>query len=148
MTIVTDNTGTSPRSRAVASWLITILTRFVNRDELQDMDRAEFDQIARDLNLSPFELRKLSIGNGSSPDLLEKRLAEFELAPEIVKREHPEVMRDLQRVCGMCSATNRCANEFASQAPASSRSDYCPNTQTLQALERERTAVSRSCCAE
>jgi hypothetical protein len=154
MTVVTDNAGTSPRSRGVAGWLRTVLARLMNRDELHRIDRAEFDQIARDLNLSPFELHKLSIGNGSSPDLLKKRLAEFDLAPETVKREHPEVMRDLERVCGMCSLTKRCANEFASRAPSSSRSNYCPNTQTLQALERANSLsnaqafvpIGPSCC--
>jgi hypothetical protein len=139
MTVITDNTGTSPRRRGVAGWLRAMLARFANGYELRDTDCAEFDQIARDLNLSPSELHTLAVGNGSSPALLERRMAEFALAPATVKREHPEVMRDLQRVCGMCPAVKRCASDFANRTPASSRSEYCANTPTLRALGRENT---------
>ena len=150
MANVTDNEG----SRSLIGWLKAIVSRAVNRNELRDIGRAEFNQIARDLNLSSLELHKLSVGNGSSPALLEKRLAEFDLAPELVKRLHPEVLRDLQRVCAMCASTKRCAREFARQEPASGRSEYCPNTQTLEALEREdvlsnaqqQLPIGPSCC--
>jgi hypothetical protein len=134
---VADNSGRARSQRLIGRIKATV-SRAVNGNELRDIGRAEFSQIARDLNLSPLELHKLSIGNGSSPALLEKRLAEFDFAPELVKRLHPEVLRDLQRVCAMCASTNRCAREFARREPASPRSEYCPNTQTLEALEREK----------
>lgn len=154
MTIVVDNSAKASRGRDVIGWLKAIVGRFASRGVLSELDRTEFDQVARDLNLSRFELQRLSSGNGSSPALLHQRMADFELAPEALTRQHPEVMRDLQRVCGMCDATKRCANEFAQSAPASSRSDYCPNTQTLQALERENALsnaraslpIGPSCC--
>ncbi|MDI1267316.1 MAG: hypothetical protein PS018_29045 [bacterium] len=154
MAITVDNSANAPPGRGVMGWLKTIVARFTNRGDLSGLDRSEFEQVARDLNLSRYELQRLSGGNGSSPALLHQRMADFDLAPEALTRQHPEVMRDLQRVCGMCDATKRCANEFARNAPASSRSDYCPNTQTLQALERENILSSAqtslpigpSCC--
>lgn len=154
MANVADNTGRAPHRQTLIGWLKATISRAVNGNELRDIGRAELNQIARDLNLSPLELHKLSIGHGPSPALLEKRLAEFGLAPERVKRLHPEVLRDLQRVCAMCASTNRCAREFAGQEPASPRSEYCPNTQTLEALERENVLsnaqqplpIGPSCC--
>lgn len=142
MTMTVDNSANASSGRGVTGWLKAIVSRFTNRGDLSELDRSEFEQVARDLNLSRYELQRLSGGNGSSPALLHQRMADFDLVPEALTREHPEVMRDLQRVCGMCDATKRCASEFASNAPASDRSDYCPNTQTLQALEQEKILSS------
>lgn len=112
--------------------------------ELQGLDRTEFAQVARDLNLSPSELYAISTGGNLSGDLLNTRMAEFGLSPEVVKKHHPEVSRDLERVCGMCSAKKRCASESGQRGSDPSRSDYCPNTQTLQALERESVIEERA----
>jgi hypothetical protein len=124
----------------LGGWIRAVASRFVNHGELQGLDRTEFAQIARDLNLSPPELYAISTGGNQSAGLLNKRMAEFGLWPELVKKQHSEVSRDLERVCGMCSSKKRCASEFGQQGSDPSRSDYCPNTQTLQALERE-TAI-------
>jgi hypothetical protein len=116
----------------------------VNDGELQGLDRTEFAQIARDLNLSPPELYAISVGGNQSAALLNKRMAEFGLSPAVVKKQHPEVSRDLERVCGMCSSKKRCASEFEQRGSDPSKSDYCPNTQTLQALEGESMIEERA----
>lgn len=154
MSITVDNSANPSAGRGVKGWFKTIVSRFAGRGDVSDLDRSGFDQVARDLNLSRYELQRLTGGTDSSPGLLRKRMADFDLAPEELTRQHPDVMRDLQRVCGMCDSTKRCAGEFAQNAPASSRTDYCPNTQTLQALERENILASAqaalpigpSCC--
>jgi hypothetical protein len=137
MTISPDDARKLPLGRALAGWVRAMASRFVNYGELEGLDRTEFAQIARDLNLSPPELYAISTGGNLSAGLLNKRMAEFGLSPELVKKQHPEVSRDLERVCGMCSSKKRCAAEFEQQGSDPSRSDYCPNTQTLQALEGE-----------
>jgi hypothetical protein len=154
MTMAADETGKRDRTSGLLGWMRAVAARFRNADELRGLDRAEFEQIARDLNLSPSELRVLSIGSGLSGDLLEKRLREFELSPELVKKQHAEVLRDLQRVCGICLAKARCARDFEQGGPDSNRSGYCPNTHTLEALEREHLSdgaraflpIGPSCC--
>ncbi len=51
------------------------------------MNRAVFEQIARDLNLPPPELYGLLTGGQLSLDLLEKRMAaEFEVSLQLAKR--------------------------------------------------------------
>jgi hypothetical protein len=51
------------------------------------MDRAEFEQIARDLNLSPQELYGLLTGRRISTDALDECLAaEFEASPQLARR--------------------------------------------------------------
>jgi hypothetical protein len=51
-------------------------------------------------------------------------------------KEHPDVLHDLQRVCGTCTTTSRCAHDFAVHR-VSGRDEYCPNTCTLYALKQE-----------
>jgi hypothetical protein len=133
-----------PRRSGLAGWIRAVASRFVNDGELQGLDRTEFAEIARDLNLSPPELYAISTGGNLSGDLLNKRMAEFGLSPEIVKKQHPEVSRDLERVCGMCSSKKRCTNEFGQRRSHTGISGYCPNTQTLQALEDERRIEERA----
>jgi hypothetical protein len=143
-----------PRISALLGLVRAVFTSFLNARELRGLDRAEFEQIACDLNLSPTELYMLSTGENCSDDLLEKRLEEFGLSPERVRRRHPQVFQDLERVCGSCHSRKRCASEFEQRTPSSGRSSYCPNSQTLQALEQERLRIERrsslpigpSCC--
>jgi hypothetical protein len=141
-----------PRRSGLAGWIRAVASRFANDGELQGLDRTEFAQIARDLNLSPAELYAISTGGNLSAGLLNKRMTEFGLSPEVVKKQHPEVSRDLERVCGMCSSKNRCASEFGQRGSDPSRPDYCPNTQTLHALERENMVaegalpIGPACC--
>jgi hypothetical protein len=137
------------RRAGLTGWIKAMASRFVSDGELQGLDRTEFGQIARDLNLSPAELYAISVGSNQTAGLLNKRMAEFGLSPEVVKQQHPEVSRDLERVCGMCSSKRRCACE---RGPDLARSDYCPNTQTLQAprgesMVEERTLpIGPACC--
>jgi hypothetical protein len=119
-----------------------IAVKFVGSGELS-LDAKEFEQIARDLNLSVSELHALSRTDDSSADRLNQRLAECGLSANELRNRHPEVLRDLQRVCGNCTSTRRCANEFEQGASQANRNDYCPNTHTLQALKKEILQTSR-----
>lgn len=144
MTIPPNDLPKLPWRSGLNGWVRALISRFVNDGELQGLDRTEFGQIARDLNLSPAELYAISTGSNQSSGLLKRRMAEFGLSPEVVKTQHPEVSRDLERVCGMCSSKKRCASGFGQQGADPTRSDYCPNTQTLQALEGERMINERA----
>src|SRR4051812_28010406 len=104
MTILADNMSKVQRRFGLAGWIRAVASRIVRDDDLQRLDRTEFAQIARDLNLSPAELHAISLGSNQSAVLLKKRMAEFGLSPEVVKKQHQEVSRDLERVCGMCSS--------------------------------------------
>jgi hypothetical protein len=137
MTIVSGMISKLRRAGIFKRWSRKIADKFASSNELQGMDREEFKQIALDLNLSVADLDALSRRSDSSGDLLRKRLAEFGLSQEGLTDRQPEVLRDLLRVCGNCASTRRCASEFEQENSNANHSDYCPNTQTLQALESE-----------
>lgn len=139
--IASNDVERAPRTSALIGWMKGLASKFVGSSELS-LDDKEFEQIARDLNLSVFELHALSRKDDSSADLLNERLAECGLSPNELRDRHPEVLRDLQRVCGNCTSTRRCANEFKQGASQANRNDYCPNTHTLQALKNETMETS------
>lgn len=118
-------------SRAV-SWAKTLSARFGRLNELRNLDPDEVSRIAGESGVSVPDLLKLARGNGRSQDLLNRRLVEMVLSEKVLRDRHPREFNDLNRVCAMCTSTRRCANDFRRQKPG--RSEYCPNTYTLEVL--------------
>ena len=82
-----DQTGKSRRASALAGWAKAITARFTRTHELRGFDRAEFEQIARDMNLAPPELYALLTGRRISAEALEAFLtAKFEVSVQLAKR--------------------------------------------------------------
>jgi hypothetical protein len=137
------------REFPVIRQLIARMKRFSDRatqlSELRGMDNQQIDAIAHEFGLSRTELFTMC-ANKASGDLLKQRLAQFGLSEEMLAKKHPEVLQDLQRVCGTCATTSRCAVDFAAHRD-SGRDEYCPNTCTLYALKQEGLGrKDGSCC--
>jgi len=137
------------REFPVFGWLIKQIKRLAETtdetSELRRLDNQQVGEIAHDLGLSRAELFALC-NNPGSGELLKQRLAQFGLTEAVLAKKHPEVLQDLQRVCGTCATTSRCAHDFAAHRD-SGRDEYCPNTCTLYALKQE--GLDRkdgSCC--
>jgi len=133
----------------VFNWLIAQMKRLAGSadetSELRRLDNQQVDEIAHDLGLSRAELFALCSNRGSS-ELLKQRLEQFGLTEALLAKRHPEVLQDLQRVCGTCTTTSRCAHDFAAHRD-SGRDEYCPNTCTLYALNQEGLGrKDESCC--
>jgi hypothetical protein len=109
--------------------------RLAGLSELRSLDEGHIDQIAHEFGLSRSGLFSLCASQASG-DLLKQRLAEFGLTDQQLAKQHPEVLQDLQRVCGTCTTTLRCAGDFAGHRDTG-RDIYCPNTCTLYALKQE-----------
>lgn len=87
MTNVSGQTGRLLRASALAGWAKAIFTRFSRANQLRGMNRAEFVQIARDLELPPPELYGLLTGRRVCSEALEHWLAtEFEASPQLTNR--------------------------------------------------------------
>jgi hypothetical protein len=87
MTNTSGQTGKFRGASALASWAKAVVAMFSRAYDLRGMNPAEFEQIARDLNLPPPELYELLTGRRISADALEECLAaEFEASPQLAKR--------------------------------------------------------------
>ena len=113
--------------------------------ELACCGHDEVAHIARDVGVSASELQTLAGRWPDSANLLDRRVAALGL--EQIAHSEPQVLRDLQRVCGQCASEGRCERDLNSGAGDRSWRDYCPNVATLDALrseERDRRLMRRS----
>ncbi|MCA1400490.1 hypothetical protein [Bradyrhizobium sp. BRP56] len=121
----------SPQFESLLARLRAFLAR---RHEFALLTAREVDEIAHELNLSTPDLRALARQQGS-PELLRKRLEHAGLSEQMLASSYCDVLRDLQRVCGLCREKTRCAEDLARERRASP-AKYCPNEMTLTALSR------------
>lgn len=95
----------------------------------------EVERIARDVRMTPAELRAVAKRGPEAADLLLRRMAALDLDPAEVSQVGPQTFRDLQRVCSLCESKRRCARDLAHDSAMPAWQDYCPNAQTLIALD-------------
>jgi hypothetical protein len=96
--------------------------------------------LARDVGLSPDQLSRLTARGARAGEELRRLLDAVGLAPERIRRTHPDVMRDMSIVCSGCEAARRCQRDLdRGWVPVVQR--YCPNTGTIKALQAERCRI-------
>jgi uncharacterized protein YjiS (DUF1127 family) len=121
---------------AVAWW-----RRRASVKDIEQMDRHEVRCIARDLGISPVEIRTLTAKGEDAADLLVRRMKTIGLEPSQVD---VAVMRDLQRCCSICTQKGLCIHELEDKPRGATWPKYCPNEQTLTALTDEQSPDGRS----
>jgi len=94
----------------------------------------EAARIARDLKLQPKELAMLAKKGPRAADLVLKMLEALEIDASELEHDDPATMRDLQRLCAMCTDKRQCQYDLTNGIAATSFRDYCPNAYTLDAL--------------
>lgn len=139
----TGRLETVPMIGHVVSWARKLSVRFGQTSELQKLDPDEINRIARDFGVSVSDLLTLAKSDGHVQELLTQRLAEMGLSEKLLQDRHPKEFGDLNRVCASCASTKRCTNDFLQHK--SGHSDYCPNTDTLEALRAIGDANAEPC---
>ena len=118
--------------------LVEAARRFVRShtsvSKLTRLEARELACIARDLGVSPDELRVLAAQDKRAADLLLRRMETLRLDPAQVDGA---VMRDLQRCCSRCKDKVLCVHELEDRPREAMWPKYCPNEQTLAAITEE-----------
>jgi len=131
-------TPSSPYPRVV--FLIDTFTDWLkHRRELNEMrliDRGDFDRIAADLEISPGDLDELVRRGPHAADELPQLLKALRIDETALERTHPMVLRDMERVCALCSHKARCERDLAAGSSAEYFSSYCANEATIRQLEK------------
>ena len=83
MTIISANTGRLIGISTIRRWVQAIAARFGRPARLKKMTRAEFEQIARDLDLSQPELYGFLTGRKPSAAVVESYLTNLEVSQQI-----------------------------------------------------------------
>src|SRR5947209_9326621 len=102
---------------------------------LNELAACDVDDLARDVGITTSELHVLAGRWPDESNLLSRRLGVMGL--EQFAQAEPQVLRDLQRVCGQCDSGRRCERDFNDDLNDRSWREYCPNVMTLDALRSE-----------
>jgi hypothetical protein len=126
----------------LSSWLpIASLNRWWQQwsdaAELRNCDPQAVEGMAHEAGLSALELRRLVSKGPRAADLLLRRMAALDLDPNEVGKIEPRTMHDMQRVCSMCESHGRCLRDLKRDASDPIWQQYCPNADTLTALDKQ-----------
>ena len=103
-------------------------------NEIRQLNRTDFDAIARDLRVSPDDLDRLVEIGPHSADEMPKMLEALGIDVEDLERTQPLMVRDMQRVCALCRDKAHCHSDFAAGTAAEHYKEYCPNAPTIDVL--------------
>jgi hypothetical protein len=112
-------------------------------NEIGRLSSQEIEGIARDLHVSTPELLSLAQTSPGSAALLDRRLAQSGLSKDVLAARRGEVLRDMERVCRLCIAKNRCAADLDGADHVEHQPEYCPNDLTLEALVSKAARLDR-----
>jgi hypothetical protein len=103
-------------------------------NEMHQLNAAEFDRIASDLQISPADLNELVHQGPHAADELPKLLAALGIKADDLARIEPVVLHDLERVCALCNHKRECDRDLAAGTSAEHYQQYCLNASTIADL--------------
>ena len=110
--------------------------------ELTSLGANELAALGRDVGLCPDRLIHLTARGARPGEELPRLLHAAGLVPAWLELTRPAVMRDMSVTCSGCLAASRCRRDLdRGRPPAVQR--YCPNAETISALEAERRRAGR-----
>lgn len=108
-------------------------------NELRQMDRTDFDRIAEDLRVSPNDLDELVRRGPHAADELPVMLRALGIDADKLARTEPMLLRDMERVCALCSHKAQCDRDLIAGTAAEHYEGYCLNAPTIDRLDKTAT---------
>jgi len=135
-----EHHGVGPILAAIANWVREYRRAVGLRGELAECPPEEVARMARDIGVSPQEL-KLFVNKGPQAAAeLPKLLLALGVDPKKLASNDPDTMRDLQRLCITCGDKSQCRHDLAAGTAAEHYRDYCPNAISITALLKAKKA--------
>ena len=107
------------------------------RQRLDACDNNEITRIARDVGLSPSDLRHMAERGPDAAKQLLDRMALLHLDADALAKSEPSTMRDMQRLCSTCASKKHCQRDLLLTPNDAAWRHYCPNADTLDELQSE-----------
>ena len=119
---------------AIADWVKRYRYAVALNDGLAHCGTDEVRTMAKDLGLTPADLRELAGKGPRAADLLKRMLIALKVDPKVLGEIDQRATRDLQRLCITCGDKRRCEHELAAGTAATNMHEFCPNAVSLEAL--------------
>ena len=94
----------------------------------------ELEPIARDLNVTPTDLKRLVRQGSQSANELPYMLTALGVDEAALRRAEPALLRDMERVCSFCTHKRQCHQELAAGTAAKNYVEYCENADTIDMM--------------
>jgi transcriptional regulator with XRE-family HTH domain len=130
------------KSHPIAEGLIDVFGDWLKHRremrEMRELDARTFADIARDLRVTSGDLDTFVRKGPHAADELPKLLKALGIDEAALARSETAVLRDMERVCVLCSRKAQCNNDVEIGVAARDYEDYCPNAPMMNALRKER----------
>ena len=135
--VLTSKQNPAARSvfAAFGDWMRKRKLARQNLRGLDDSDNYEVMRVARDIGLSPIELRRMIRLGPDAAKQLPTRMTTLHLDADALAKSKPGVMRDMQRLCATCASKKRCQRDLTRDPENRVWRQYCPNAGTLVELQ-------------
>ena len=122
----------------IAEWWRRHAAARATQSGLESLGPDEFARMAHDVGIAPSELRTLAAYCSDAADLLERRLESLGLSATDLAQHDMIQLREMERLCTTCKSKGRCARDLAADPADPVWQHYCPNHETLTALQEAR----------
>jgi hypothetical protein len=119
---------------AIANWVTNYRNAIGLKDEFGMCGPNEVMRMAKDIGVTPSQLRELVRKGPDSAKLLRGLLAALHVDPKIIADMDPLVMREMQWLCITCNNKKRCQHELAKGTATEHFHEYCPNAISIDEL--------------
>ena len=123
----------------VAKVIDTLGNWLKRRRELNELTKygagfGELEPIARDLNVTPADLENWCGLGSQSANELTHMLAALDIDEGALRRAEPALLRDMERVCLLCTHRPQCHRKLAAGTAAANYVEFCENADTIDIL--------------
>ena len=120
---------------AVAEWVSIYRYTFgCLHDEFGLCGPDEVVRVAKEIGLTPSELRDLASEGPGTVNLLKDMLVALHVDPKILADTDPLIRRELQWLCLTCNNKKRCKQELANETAPDHFREFCPNAVSFDEL--------------
>jgi hypothetical protein len=120
---------------AVAEW-VSIYRHTIGclHDEFGLCEPDEVMRMAKEIGLTPSQLRELASEGPGTVNLLKNMLVALRVDPKVLADTDPFIRRELQWLCLTCSNKKRCEHELAKGTATDHFREFCPNAVSIDEL--------------
>ena len=130
---IPNNASIETALKAIAAWVSIYRNALGLNNEFGMCGPDEVMRMAKEIGVTPSQLRELSKGHGNA-FLLKSMLVALHVDPKVIADMDPLVMRELKWLCITCSNKKRCEHELAKGTAAEHFREFCPNAVSLDEL--------------